>query len=257
MRFKIMGNVGNPVIIMLTGSFCASESMAHIYDKMKDDYFIMAPTYTGHYEGSGNFTTRQGEAACIIKYLIENNIENVHMVYGQSMGGEVAIELMKQMQENNIAIGYGVFDGAPCIKLSKAYKKFMYYKFKTMINIARKRGVEGIANLKFLHQFTNGDNEALRTMIENLVEVSDYLSDETIKNENECCYTFDYPKFNEEIQKRMYFLYDINEKAFKTCYKLVKKAYPSANYKVFRGYGHLTYSVKHTDRYVKWLKKFI
>ena len=51
------------------------------------------------------------------------------MVYGQSMGGEVAIELMKQMQENNIAIGYGVFDGAPCIKLSKAYKKFMYYKF--------------------------------------------------------------------------------------------------------------------------------
>ena len=127
MIFKTMGNVGNPVIIMLTGSFCASESMAHIYDKMKDDYFIIAPTYTGHYEGSGNFTTRQGEAACIIKYLIENNIENVHMVYGQSMGGEVAIELMKQMQENNIAIGYGVFDGAPCIKLSKAYKKFPLY----------------------------------------------------------------------------------------------------------------------------------
>lgn len=54
----------------------------------------------------------------------------------------------------------------------------------------------------------------------------------------------------------MYFLYDTKEKAFRTCYKFVKKAYPLANIKVFRGYGHLTYSVIHTDKYVKWLKKF-
>lgn len=34
----------------------------------------------------------------------------------------------------------------------------------------------------------------------------------------------------------------------------VKKAYPNANYEIVEGYGHLTYSVKNRDEYVKKLK---
>jgi len=51
----------------------------------------------------------------------------------------------------------------------------------------------------------------------------------------------------------MYFFYAKEEKAYRSCYKYVKKAYPDANYKVVSGYGHLTYSVKHTDEYVSRL----
>ncbi len=176
------------------------------------------------------------------------------MVYGQSMGAEIGIELLHQMLEKGISADKAFFDGAPCITLSKAYKAFMYFKFKIMINMARKKGVDGVVNMKFLYQFTNGDTEALRTMIEALAAVAPYLTNQSIKNETECCYTFDFPDFTKEQQNNMYFFYAAEEKAYKACYKYVNKAYPEANYRVVTGYGHMTYSVKNTDEYIKWLK---
>lgn len=52
----------------------------------------------------------------------------------------------------------------------------------------------------------------------------------------------------------MYFFYGKDEKAYKSCYNGVKKAYPSANYKVVAGYGHLTYSIKNTADYIDRIK---
>lgn len=52
----------------------------------------------------------------------------------------------------------------------------------------------------------------------------------------------------------MYFFYGEDEKAYKSCYNGVKKAYPSANYKVVAGYGHLTYSIKNTADYIDRIK---
>ncbi len=62
MLFNIFGNRENPVIIMLAGSFCPAESMETVYSAMKEDYYVIAPTYNGHYKDSKDFTTRQGEA---------------------------------------------------------------------------------------------------------------------------------------------------------------------------------------------------
>ena len=52
----------------------------------------------------------------------------------------------------------------------------------------------------------------------------------------------------------MYFFYAKEEKAYRTCISGVKKAYPNANYEIVEGYGHLTYSVRNRDEYVKKLK---
>lgn len=55
----------------------------------------------------------------------------------------------------------------------------------------------------------------------------------------------------------MYFFYAKEEKAYKTCINGVKRAYPNANYEIVEGYGHLTYSVKNKEEYVKRLKEII
>lgn len=122
-----------------------------------------------------------------------------------------------------IIVEKAVFDGAPCITLSKAYKTFMFFKFRTMIKLARKKGVDGVVKMKFLNQFMNGDTEALRKLIEALASVVPYLSRQSIKNETECCYTFDFPAISKEQQQNMYFFYAAEEKAYKTCYRGVKK----------------------------------
>ena len=253
MLINTMGDKENQKIIMLPGSFCSSKSMEYLYNILKNDYYIILPEYTGHYENS-TFTTRKQEASYIMEYLKANGIQTIDMLYGQSMGAEIGIELLYQFTNYGMNVNHSFFDGAPCIKLSYLYKKFMYFKFKTLIHLLKSKSMEDLMNWKFLNQFTHGDTKSLKPMIEPILELAPIISKKTIYNENECCYTFDFPKLNSHIQKSMYFFYAREEKAYKTCIHGVKKAYPNANYEVVDGYGHLTYSVKNRDEYIKKLK---
>ena len=255
MLFNTFGNRENPVIIMLAGSFCPAESLEMVYSVMKEDYYVIAPTYNGHYKDSKDFTTRQGEAKEIADYLQNENITSVRMIYGQSMGSEIGIELMRQLSENNIGIDSAFFDGAPCIKLSRLYKAFMRFKFNTLINMFKGKTLDEAMNIGLVKEFSNGNPEALKPMIEPILEIAPYLSKNSLKNEVECCYTFDFPTFSEEMQKNMYFFYGSEEKAYKTCYHLVRKAYPKANFRVAENYGHVTYLNDNREEYLGWLKE--
>ena len=73
----------------------------------------------------------------------------------------------------------------------------------------------------------------------------------------ECCYSFDFPKLDEAMQRNTYFFYGEDEKAYKTCYKNVQKSYPHANFRIEKGHGHMTYSCEYTDEYVNWLQDII
>lgn len=253
MRIQTVGDSEKPVIIMLPGSFCQSACLDYLYEKLKNDYYIILPEYNGHYANS-TFTTRQNEAKEIADYLHEYSIAHIRLLYGQSMGAEVAIELLRQLQKRNIAFDHCFLDGAPCIKLSPIYRKIMYLKFKSMINMMRKNDMERTLNGSLFKKFSGGDTESLRPMLKALAEAAPLLTRATIKNETECCYTFDFPSFDEAIQKKMHFFYGSAEKAYKLCFDGVKSAYPMAGYTIMNGYGHLTYSIKETDMYIALLQ---
>jgi esterase/lipase len=121
MKFNTFGDEKNPVMVMLVGSFCPSTCMSYLYDSWKKDFYIIAPEYNGYDENS-TFTTRKQEAKESVLYLKKQGITKIKMVYGQSMGAEIAIELIHQMLGAGISVDKGFFDGAPCIRLSKAYK---------------------------------------------------------------------------------------------------------------------------------------
>ena len=65
MKFQTMGNLNDPLIIMLPGSFCLSISLKYVYKKLSDGYQILLPEYNGHDEKS-TFTSRKNEAKEII-----------------------------------------------------------------------------------------------------------------------------------------------------------------------------------------------
>ena len=187
MLFNEFGNKEKPVIIMLSGSFVPGESMKNIYDILKEDYYIIVPEYNGHYKDGGTFTTRDKEAEEIKKFLIDRKIRRIDLIYGQSMGTEIGMELLNQLLNENIEVKKAWFDGAPYIKLSYFYKKFMYFKFKTMINMFRNKTIDEVMNWKFLKQFAGDKIEQLRPMIESIMLSVPYLTNETIKKEVECC----------------------------------------------------------------------
>jgi pimeloyl-ACP methyl ester carboxylesterase len=121
MEFHTFGDEKNSVMVMLPGSLCPSSSMRYLYDIWKEDFYIIAVDYNGYDENS-TFSTRQGEAKEIMQYLKEQDITRIKMVYGQSMGAEIAIELVHQLLDVGITVDKVFLDGAPCIKLPKAYK---------------------------------------------------------------------------------------------------------------------------------------
>ena len=143
MKFEIIGNLNNPLIMMLTGSFYPSSGLKYLYEKLKDDYCLILPEYNGHYENS-TFTTRQNEAKELIEYIQKQNVHTIKMIYGQSMGAEIAIELFKQLEKTNISVEYCFLDGTPCIKLPYLYKKFMYFKFNQILKMMKKKDVDQI-----------------------------------------------------------------------------------------------------------------
>ena len=131
----------------------------------------------------------------------------------------------------------------------------MYFKFNQILKMMKKKDVDQILNMKLIKKIARGNTENLRQMIEPMALISQFLTKESIKNETECCYTFDFPSFDKESQNKMYFFYGKEEKAYKTCYGGVKKAYPHANSIFKEGYGHLMYSMKKTDDYIEILKE--
>ncbi len=240
MKFQTIGNPNDSLIIMLPGSFCPSSGLNYLYEKLKDDYCIVLVEYNGHYENS-TFSSRQNEAKGIVEYIQKQNIHTIKMIYGQSMGAEIAIELFKQLEKTNINVDYCFLDGAPCIKLPYLYKKFMHFKFNQILKMMKKKEVDQILNMKLIKKIARGNTENLRPMIEPMALIAQFLTKESVKNETECCYTFDFPSFDKETQNKMYFFYGKEEKAYKTCYSGVKKAYLQANSIFKEGYGHLMY----------------
>ncbi|MBQ8965750.1 alpha/beta hydrolase [Ruminococcus sp.] len=253
MKFYEYGSRGLPVIVMLTGSFCPADTLEYLYSRLEKDYYIIVPEYTGHYKGSKPFSTRQKEAAKILDYLKEQGVDEVAMVYGQSMGAEIGMELISQLLKNRIKVGSAFFDGGPFIRLHSLYKAFMNFKFKTMIKQVQKSGVDGMMKSAFVKKFTKGDTRAMKPMLEALAKTAPNISEQTIRNETECCYTFNFPDMSEEMQENIFFVYSKEEKAFKSCFKYLIDAYPVANYKTLTGFGHLGFSVRHTDEYIKVL----
>lgn len=257
MVFNTFGSPSDPVVIMLAGSFCPAESMELIYSRLKHDYFIIAPTYNGCHEGSKAFTSRQGEAEEICSYISERGISSVKMVYGQSMGCEVGIELVRQLSENEIKVEHGFWDGAPCAALPKPVRRVMLAIFRGFVNAMRGKTLDETMNIGLVKMMSNKDPEALKPMIEPILAVAPYLTDESVKNQVECCYTFDFPKLPDDVERNMHFFYGKSEKAYKLCYKGTKRAYPNADYIIKEGYGHCTYMVKNTDDYLEIILEII
>ena len=152
MRFQTMGNLNDPLIIMLPGSFCPSISLKYLYENLSDTYQILLPESNGHDENS-TFTSRKEEAKAIVAYIQKEQIKKVKIIYGQSMGAEIGIELLHQLLKENMEVEYCFFDGSPCTKLPCLYKKLMYLVFKKFLNGMKNKSLEEVLRSKIIKKF--------------------------------------------------------------------------------------------------------
>ena len=254
MKIHTYGEEGLPVIIMLPGSFCNADTMADIINKLEAEFHILAVDYNGQYAGSEKpFSSRSSEAEEIIRYLRDNAITSVALVYGQSMGAEVGMELLSQLKKNDIAAGAAFFDGGPFLRFPKVVSRLLGSKFKTIVGNLRGKTLAEALREPTIVKFSGGRPERYLSMLEPICRNAAYMSDETLQREADACVTFDYPDMDTEFQKNLYFFYSKEESAWRFCRRKLKKAYPYAQYHLVSGYGHVGYPGEHLEEYCRWL----
>ena len=251
MRIHSFGENGKPVMIMLPGSFCNADTMDNIIQQFKDDFHILAVDYNGQYEGCGKvFTSRRGEALEILDFLQKQAIKDVSLVYGQSMGAEMGMELIAQLEKENIPVKAAFFDGGPFLNFPKFVSRFLGNKFKTIVGNLRGKTLDEALKDPTIVKFSGGKPERYSGLLGPICRNAPYISDETLEREADACVTFDYP----QVKAKLTFFYSKEESAYRFCHKKIEKAYPGAHFKLVSGYGHVGYPAEHLEEYCGWLK---
>ena len=166
MRIHTFGAESAPVVIMLPGSFCNADTMANIITRLEREFHILAVDYNGQYAGSEkSFTSRRGEAEEIIRYIQGHAISSVALVYGQSMGGEMGMELLAQLKKNGITAGGAFFDGGPFLRFPKVVSKLLGSKFKTIVGNLRGKTLEEALKEPTIVKFSGGKPERYSNML--------------------------------------------------------------------------------------------
>ena len=181
MRIHTYGEKDAPVIIMLPGSFCNADTMANIITKLKMDFQILAVDYNGQYAGSEKpFTSRRGEMEEVIRYLQEQAVKSVALVYGQSVGGGMWMELLSQLKKNGVEVGAAFFDGGPFLRFPKFVSTVLGNKFKTIVGNLRGKTLEEALREPTIVKFSGGKPERYSNMVGPIGQNAAYMSDETL-----------------------------------------------------------------------------
>ena len=254
MRIHSFGEERAPVIVMLPGSFCNADTMGNIIGMLEQDFHVLAVDYSGQYEGSERpFTSRRGEAGEVVRYLQEKRISSVALVYGQSMGGEVGMELLSQLKGKGITAQAAFFDGGPFLRLPGVVSRLLGNKFKTIVGNLRGKTLQEALREPTIVKFSGGKPERYQNMLGPICQNAAYMSDETLEREADACVSFDFPPMDRSFQERICFFYSREESAWKSCHGKLEKAYPYARYKLVSGYGHVGYPGEHLEEYAGWL----
>lgn len=258
MIFETRGDKKNPAILMLNGSFSTGEGLIHIAEMISDEFYVILPIYDGHHKDGGIFTTRDDQASKIIAYLKSGKICRLALVQGASMGAEIALTLASKMPSSGITVDRYLFDGCPFFNFPALYRLFMRKKFRSMVHQAQHGTLEEItdrfAKNRMVNWMIQGDISPYKWFIKGLADSAPYMSDESVNNESDACYTFDFPQASVQEQRKYLFIWSLNEPAYKSC-KKIKKHYPEACYRSPGKLGHCGFISRRSEEYADFLRK--
>ncbi len=91
MRFQTYGDKNNKTILLIHTLFTNADFFAPITPVLANDYYVIVPTLSGHYENS-TFISTDDEIRQIKEFLSENNVTSLYAIAGFSLGGNIAYD---------------------------------------------------------------------------------------------------------------------------------------------------------------------
>lgn len=238
MKIITYGNKEKEKIVLLHPMFTSAMFFDFVVDKLIDAYYLIIPTYSGHYENS-TYMSIEEEEKTIDAFLKENKIERLKAVVGFSLGGNIAFDYFCKNQDK---IEQVIVDSAPLFLLPKMIKNHFYNKYKKCLHTIKEHPENTVSELnKYFHGMGNSQQY-----------VAKMVTDESLTNLIESCYHMKTPKLSKESQKKLTFIYGKKDIAG-LCSPRIRKYKNSKIIKV-DGFNHCGYFMNKPDEYIK---KFI
>lgn len=172
LNIHTFGDGNNPVMILVHGVLTPWQIWMEQVQYFSDKYYVLVPELDGHTENEiSEFVSVEDEAIKIVNYCIENNLPNIAVLCGLSMGGAVSYNIWKNQK---LDIEHLVLDGAPLIPSGSIIEKFMEKSYLKIIEKSKKRDPKTLENFKrdFLPE----------KHLDNYLQIADRMSNTSMYN---------------------------------------------------------------------------
>ncbi len=241
-------NKDKPNMVLIHGVLTPWQIWTPQINAFKAHYNIYAVALNAHTEHiASEFISVAEEAAEIIRYLKENNVEDIDVLCGISLGGKIAHEIWKS---NKLTVRNLIMDGAPLTACPKFAINVMIYNYKSIIHKSQRRDSKVIENFKkhFLPEI----------YLKNYLKIADLFTDRSIENIVNSVFSGG-KIYNYNNKSRILFIHGTrsNEILSKKSAKLLKKHHPSAQVVCFKNDPHCYKAIYQPEEWIKTVKDFL
>lgn len=244
MKIYEYGNQNKSKILLIHGMWMTHEMMLPYVDQLMDDYHIIAPDLTGHGSDKGRFESAQKEAAEITDWLMQNQMKELALVFGVSLGSVIAMNVISH--EELLHTHCAVMEGASLTRVHG-----VEWLFRAMFREMKKRP-ETIANL--YASMPKLDSDVQQKLLDTMANTDK----EELFNLVHACnsYSFEECPLSPELQRHLFFEFG-NRDSHLVCQKAIRKYYPEARITTRKGYGHCGYMFTHREDYAALLRNYM
>lgn len=249
MLFKTYGDNTKKACIFIHGMLSTGDSCFPFAKYFYDDYYVIIPTLDSHYAGSKVIESEKDEAEQILNFLHEENIAEIALVHGTSMGAVIAFSFM---MITDIPVEHYFFDGGPFFKFGRFYKNILKKPIIATIKKYKQMTKERLSEEGFVKSFIQNSEKSFDEVYDDYSVVFEYyLKNDVITNLMDISYSFAFPKIASE--RNVVFFYSCREPANK-CVKKLRTCYPNSKYLIDKVQGHCGAQSDDPLRYSKLIK---
>ena len=244
MEFITLGNKNNPAILFFHAMGVTGESSIRVANYLKEKYFCIMPTSTVYCKNQ-KYISKNDETKQVEDFLNSNNINDLELVVASSIGADLACAFLAKTK---YLVKHVFFDGGQFAQIKKSTRRIMLpFLYLAIKSLYWSKG-------KTLKKILWCDDNDIKPYF---IKAGKYLTYSNLhKQLLDSLEDKPFVLLNKEIQEHIFFEFGSIEDHFK--YRdNVKKAYPFANYPIFKNYNHMQYQIKDPKAFAYMLEMII
>ena len=248
MTIHEFGKYNSKTIVLVHPSVVMWDYFEYVIPLMENDYHLVVPAIPGYDPDEKNdFTSVEEITDELVKWLIQNNLTEIHCIYGCSMGGSVVI---RSLLDKRLKIERAVVDGGITpYQLPWLITRFIAVKDFLLISMGKFGGI------KLLEKAFSTD-ELSEEDIRYVARVLAMISYRTIWNTFESCNNYSMPAdIRTDCRHIEYWVAEkeIKDRRFDVAY--IRKAFSYTVFRIIKDVGHGGLAPFNPEKFVRGIEK--